>query len=252
LALKEIAKLTDGFELTGKIIITDNWFCTVRLSVHLTENEVGYITTMNKARILDSDIRRIKLAEIKNQPLFYQSLENENVLLTIFKCKKRIVYMISNCLKPDTSCLENYLASELVKTYNSLSHGTDTCNQRCSSYRCTHPNIKWPVKLLWAIMELWVNNVYTLNVTYNLKVTHKMFLINIIRSLLGEPKNNVMIHCPEFVGKLKKKQKRQKCTLCKSFTYWTCKLCSKMKNKNIYICIPKCYKTFHLINLYSY
>jgi len=76
---------------------------------------------------------------------------------------------------------------------------------------------------------------------------HTDFLEEIIKELLGEPKDKMKkkIHCPEYIDSIKRSEKRQKCNKCGELTMWECKTC-QVGEKRMYLCVPTCYKIRHM------
>ena len=120
------------------------------------------------------------------------------------------------------------------------------------SYRFKHKIFKWWKCIFIELLEISVINAYILSGSSKNYDAHKNFRLNLIKGLLEVNQNNFKLpvenyHFPEYYDKNRRgTKKRKNCIVCGSKTLWICEKCSTKEKKFVSICLPNCFKDFHL------
>jgi len=221
--MARVLRLVNKYLDKGHIIFADNFYTSIDLVEYLTTRNTGYVGTLrlNRDKAIDLDVN-MKKGEFR----YYKSNTHPTLLINIWYEFKRLVKILSNCIKPKLAFYHTlkkgpdgarYKSSPVVfKEYTRNKGGVDLSNNLVVTYRNLHLTSVWWHNIFVHYFIVTLNNCYIIY-RYNKSkkndyiftyLTRKQFFFVIMRKLLysnGDP----VIKDVEYLKNINKKPKDQ-------------------------------------------
>ena len=262
-------KLTEGLENLNHHMFCDRYYTCVELVQRLKERGIYTTGTIKEDRRgLPDCIKEDTMTP--NDLKFYK--KPDDTVLMVWKPKKRIMMLSNFCSAMKNLDYVNESGEKIFSKpecsimYSKYMHGVDRLNQMCAYYRFPHRSIKWWRSLFYFYLEVCLtNSVILFKLLGHSSVGAKDFRLEIVKSILKDSMfgnqfvgESTMIGTVEDVKHLPKKlpihdeyfeasrESRRRCRNCRKMTQFYCTGCSGLHKQFVPLCLPDCFREFHL------